>query len=168
MQVYLLIALIIRFRWFFISLFALAILSDLFGTPSETKVCGTVTKVYNGDTIQVTDKKHLKIRLAEIDAPDIKQKHGITARNALRKKVLKKKVCVLVAGENQHNVRLGTVYFSNGEKINYWLVKNGHAWHHKNYAQKGSCLRGEKAARTQKIGLWASDNPQEPWLWNKK
>jgi len=50
---------------------------------SAELLTGTVTSVHDGDTITLnTDSGAKKIRLAGIDAPEIKQPYGIASRDA--------------------------------------------------------------------------------------
>ena len=43
---------------------------------------GRVIKVIDGDTIWVkSNNKHIKIRLSYIDAPELKQTHGVRSKN---------------------------------------------------------------------------------------
>ena len=44
----------------------------------------TVIKVIDGDTIWVkSNNKHIKVRLSYIDAPELRQKHGVHSRDKL-------------------------------------------------------------------------------------
>lgn len=59
---------------------------------------GTVSKVYDGDTLHVIDgdgAKH-KIRMAYIDAPEMKQAYGTRSRDNLRAAAEGRKVSVRV------------------------------------------------------------------------
>ena len=58
--------------------------------PITDTFTGAVTKVHDGDSIHITPKgeKRVIIRLAGIDAPEIKQPFGIASRDRLRSMIL--------------------------------------------------------------------------------
>ncbi len=55
--------------------------------------------------------------------------------------------------------------------MNEELLKNGYAWHYKQYSKDSFYRRvfedWEAEARRKKVGLWADFNPQAPWEYRK-
>ena len=141
------------------------------GLPVTTVITGTVTKVHDGDSIHVTPvgKKRVVIRLAAIDAPEIKQEHGIKARDYLRSMVMNRKVTVHCNKVDKYRRQICVVSLDDRD-INLAMLTAGHAWHYTKYQneQPGSHRRAykkaESGARRQKIGLWQSE-PVPPWTY---
>ena len=75
---------------------------------------GRVIKVVDGDTIWVkSSNKHIKIRLSYIDAPELKQSHGVRSKNFLTNLVLDKSVQINTSKKDRYNRLLGEVYIHN-------------------------------------------------------
>jgi len=131
---------------------------------------GTVVKVYDGDTLTLSDSKGVEhsIRFEHIDAPEVnpKQGYGTTSRDALSALVLNKSVTVKVSGQDRYKRNLGVVYLGQ-TNINLEMVAKGHAWHYKDYSKDPQYATAETQARQAKIGLWATSNPIAPWLFRK-
>ncbi len=140
--------------------------------PSDAKIIGVITgkvvRVADGDTITIlsaTGKE--KIRFAQIDAPEIShfgsptQPYGKEAGDYLRQQVMNQNVRVEVEAIDQYKRNVGTIYVG-GTNINREMVKNGFAWVYRQYAHDASLMDLEKAARSQRIGLWSLSNPIYP------
>lgn len=134
----------------------------------SAEIIGKVIKVADGDTITVLDdnnKKH-KIRLAKIDAPELKQSYGIKSKNYLESLIYNKPIKVLYSSIDRYKRILGIVYLGDKE-INLIMLKNGLAWHY--YTDKTpSYIQAEKSARDKKIGLWSESNPINPYIFRRK
>lgn len=131
-------------------------------------ISGKVVSVADGDTITVkTYKGKEKVRLAQIDAPEIShfgsptQPYGKEATVFLKSLVANRSVRVEVEDVDQYDRNVGTVY-AGGSNINREMVKNGYAWVYRQYAHDDMLMDLEKAARTKRIGLWTLDNPIYP------
>lgn len=109
-----------------------------------------ITKVYDADTITVdvdlgfhTWRRGETLRLYGINAPEVRGKEkpeGIIARDALRKRILGKKVTICTIKVSKLNRKekrgkfgryLAKVYLD-GKSINDWLVNQGFA-EYRNY-----------------------------------
>lgn len=84
--------------------------------------------VHDGDTITVlVEKTQTKIRLAGIDAPELKQDFGNVAKRTLSELVFGRNVRVVDKGKDRYGRTIGDVY--EGEKrVNLILVEKGMAW----------------------------------------
>ena len=129
-----------------------------------------VVKVLDGDTVHVLDQsktKH-KIQLAGIDAPEEKQTYGKKSSNNLKRLVAGKNVEVEYFKRDRYGRIIGKL-IKDSQDINLLQVKQGYAWHYKNYQADQSQLdrvlytSAEEEARKKTIGLWAS--PAIP-LWD--
>ena len=131
---------------------------------------GIVTKVYDGDTVTLSTGD--KIRLAGIDAPEIKQPFGIESRDALRSAILNKSVTVSWSKFDRYKRKVGKIYFRRVDQ-NWRQVQNGFAWHYVKYAAEQSqgdqerYANEESKARAGRVGLWCCD-PVAPWDWRKR
>ncbi|GMP23584.1 hypothetical protein CsSME_00001125 [Camellia sinensis var. sinensis] len=92
--------------------------------------------------------------------------YGKEAKEELTKLVQGKCLRVLVFDQDQYGRSVGDVY-CNGIFIQESMLKKGLAWHYKAYDQRPELEKWEKEARTKRVGLWASSNPEMPWEWRK-
>ena len=134
---------------------------------------GKVVKVSDGDTIQVLmDGKAIKVRLAEIDCPEIghgKKKPGQPYGKAARRFALDlvggKIVHVDVVTKDRYGRSIGTVVLDNGSTLNKRMVEAGLAWVYRRYAKDPILFDLESKAKKAKRGLWSDPNPVPPWKW---
>ena len=124
--------------------------------------------VTDGDTMIVLGQRgRLTVRLAGIDAPDIRQRNGIRARQTL---------IALCSGEaitietRSPSTRPETARVTcNGRDVSAELVTQGLAWV-TSAAGDASFHAGrlqplEDEARAARRGVWADANPVAPWDW---
>jgi len=57
------------------------------------------------------------------------------------------------------------VVYSGDENVNAWLVRQGHAWAYRQYAEDPRYCEAEIAARAGKRGVWAAAEQHAPWKW---
>ncbi len=133
---------------------------------------GRVVGVHDGDTITVLDSSHAehKIRLAQIDAPELSQEWGKNSKKALSDLVFDKFVTVVVVSiDRTHPEKpreVGIIYLNNKD-ICKEQIKNGNAWVYVRYAQDKSLAGVEYIARQNKVGLWSTESATPPWEWRK-
>ena len=136
-------------------------------------VNGAVISIYDGDTITLqTEATTKKIRLAGIDAPEIKQPYGIASRDALSQDVLNQLVTVDTNKTDRYGRAVGKVLL-NGEDVNLKQVRRGLAWVYSDYIKELSAedrelyKAAEKAANDEHLGLWQDQQPVAPWTYRK-
>lgn len=152
--------------------------------PSIRTIEGTVTKVTDGDTIQVTDTRgtKLKVRLYGIDAPETDkgnkrtgkiskhgQPYGDNAQQALEEMVAKKYVRLEVMAIDQYKRTVAIVWIED-KIVNKEMVKFGWAWAYRQYLASpyaSEYIQLEEQARKERRGLWEQNNPQPPWEFRK-
>jgi endonuclease YncB( thermonuclease family) len=123
-----------------------------------------VVGVNDGDTLTCLDESNQqqKVRLAEIDAPELSQDFGKVSREALATMVFGKTVEVVDDGKDRYGRWIGRLSV-NGIDVNRQMVATGNAWHYAAYSHDDSLAALQTQAQAQRIGLWAQPNPQPPW-----
>lgn len=137
-----------------------------------------VKEALDGDTLACFGMQE-KVRLADIDAPEIEhpgkpaQPYGEDARRALKSMVGGKDIKVVWREKDRYDRYIGTVYVGDID-VNAQMVRGGHAWVYKQYAEPQReaflLLLEEDARRVEPPrGLWALpvDQQIEPWEFRK-
>lgn len=92
-------------------------------TLQATELKGRVIRVLDGDTIEVLqDEKPVRIRLANIDAPEKKQAFGRRSTNQLKGLVVAQPVTVTYTQTDRYGRIIGHVFTTNGIEANRWMV----------------------------------------------
>jgi endonuclease YncB( thermonuclease family) len=145
-----------------------ALLMDAHGIARAAELTGRVVGVTDGDTLTLLtdDKQQVRIRLAEIDAPESSQPWGARAKDALSALILSQRVRVTYTGKDQYGRTLGRVYVS-GRDVNLQMVRMGDAWAYRQYMTDSAFFGVESEARFKKSGLWSLPVRQRvaPWDW---
>lgn len=125
---------------------------------------GKVVSVADGDTLTLLtpERTQLKVRLDGIDAPEEGQEFSAASKRALSSFVAGKTVAVQVSGTDRYGRALGAV-IADGQNVNLAMVRAGYAWHYVKYSDDAALAAAEKAARSERRGLWAGFNPTAPW-----
>ncbi len=148
-----------------------AALTMLSAAVSSATVEGEVVAITDGDTIKILTpaKQQIKVRLADIDAPERGQPYGRKARQVIGEKIHRRQVDVEEVTIDRYQRLVGRV-FLNGRNINAEMVENGAAWVYRKYSDDPQLLRLESQAREQGRGLWAlqADQRIPPWEWRKQ
>lgn len=131
-------------------------------------VTGKVIHVTDGDTIKIlVDHKQIKVRLAEIDAPELHQAFGRKSKQYLGNLVFDKMVTVEQVDTDRYGRTVGKVYLDT-LYINAEMIKTGYAWFYRKYGKDLSLYDFENEARANHRGLWVDANPVPPWEWRKQ
>mgnify|MGYP001469147289 CR=1 FL=1 len=147
--------------------FLLALL--LPGTLFAAEMKGTVIRVIDGDTIDLFhERKPVRIRLANIDAPEKKQAYGRWSLQKLNSLVIGQPVTVTYTQSDRYGRILGRVVSKNGIEANRYMVQSGAAWVYDRYNTDNALPALQKEAQKEKRGLWADVNPIPPWEWRHK
>lgn len=123
-----------------------------------------VVGISDGDTFTclTANLKPIKVRLAEIDAPEKAQPFGKKSRQMLGSLIHKRHVTLAIQGYDRYQRTLATVYDKQGQNINLIMVQQGMAWAYRQY------LQAEQTAREHRRGLWRDPSPIEPHLWRQQ
>lgn len=135
---------------------------------AETLV-GDVTYVSDGDTIHiVSNSQKYKIRFYGIDTPEKTQDYGLEAKEFVYKRIADKEVRVEVMDTDRYGRKVGKIYYDENKYLNREIVRNGAAWWYEYYAKKDYDLKeAQEYARSKKLGLWKSEDPQAPWEYRR-
>ncbi|HAN9605061.1 TPA: micrococcal nuclease [Escherichia coli] len=132
-------------------------------STAHADIAGRVVGVIDGDTLDVlVDKRPVRVRLAQIDAPEKRQAFGTRARQALSSLTFRQDVTVIEAGPDRYGRTVGTVYVG-AVNVNNELVRQGMAWAYRRYVTDPTVIQIEAEARREKRGLWADPSPVPPW-----
>ncbi len=131
-------------------------------------VSGKVIAVKDGDTIEILYKgAPLKIRLYAVDCPEKDQDFGTKAKQFTSELVFNKVVKVDIKNKDMYGRSVSEVFLPDGRSLNKELLKNGYAWHYKDYNKDESLAELENQAREKKAGLWQNQHAQAPWEFRK-
>jgi micrococcal nuclease len=151
--------------WWGVLIFIVFVAVPLEGFSADFS--GPVVSVLDGDTIEVMHNQYPeRIRLSGIDCPEKGQAFGKRAKQAASELVYGKEVTLQTHGKDKYKRTLADVLLPDGTNVNQELVKQGWCWWYRKYAASDSELeRLEIEARTQRLGLWATESPVSPWEW---
>ncbi|ENR7564264.1 thermonuclease family protein [Salmonella enterica] len=136
------------------------------GSLYAAEIRGKVIRVLDGDTIDVLqDKNPVRIRLANIDAPEKKQAYGRWSTNQLNGLVAAHPVTVTYTQTDRYGRIIGRVFTTNGTEASRFMVQSGAAWVYERYNADRALPELQREAQAHKRGLWADSNPVPPWKW---
>lgn len=129
-----------------------------------------VVGISDGDTFTclTANRKTIKVRLAEIDAPEKAQPFGKKSRQMLGSLIHKSQVTLDIQGYDRYQRTLATVYDKQEQNINLIMVQQGMAWAYRQYLHDVAYLQAEQTARENRRGLWRDPSPIEPHLWRQQ
>ena len=141
-----------------------------------------VIAVLDGDTVLIR-RAHgvLKIRLADIDAPEVghagmggkppnsqkPQPFGASSQRSLSGMVLGKQVKVVSQATDQYG-RMVAHLGVDGLDVNTEQIRRGMAWEYSFHHSNHELVALEAEARQAPRGLWAMSSPTPPWEWRKQ
>lgn len=130
---------------------------------AEYDISCKVVGIADGDSLTclTDDRKQLKVRLNQIDAPEKKQAFGNAARKALSAYVFGKVVGLKTNGKDKYGRTLAEV-FVRDLNVNKAMVADGFAWAYREHLTDSEYSRMEEAARSKSLGLWSQPNPVYP------
>jgi len=131
---------------------------------------GTVTHVTDGDTLWVRPQRGgapRQIRVDGMDAPEICQLHGETARSALTAHVLGQQVQVRGRRTDDYGRLLARISLQ-GQDVGGWMVSQGQAWSYRYRRNAGPYAAQEAQARAHRRGLFADVRAEHPRDFRKR
>lgn len=148
-------------------------------------ITGTVTKIIDGDSIQITTQEQtkLKVRLYGIDAPETDridhrtgqvnkpgQPYGEKSWQALESKIMGKQVRMVVLDIDKYKRLVGMVWLDD-RNIDLEMVREGYAEAFIEYLKppyRSQFLEAEKEARSHKRGIWSLLDYERPRDFRKR
>jgi endonuclease YncB( thermonuclease family) len=147
-------------------------------------LAGKVSDVSDGASVTVTDNAGMqrKVRLAAIDAPEVRQAYGRESRQHLSTMVLGKAVEVAWRKQDRYGRIVGKLILIDPpcatcpKTLDAGLaqLEAGLAWWDRatrrgqSLSDQGYYEYAEFDARARRIGLWQDPAPVPPWEWRKK
>lgn len=135
---------------------------------TDQKIRAQVVQIVDGDSLTIViDGEMVRVRLAEIDAPESKQPYTKRSKKSLSD------LCFWIEAEltsitkDQYGRTLARVK-CNGLDVNAEQVKRGMAWVYEGHAEDPELYRLQAEARAAKRGIWSTKYPVPPWQWMKE
>ncbi len=124
--------------------------------------------IHDGDTLTVViDRRQVRVRLTDIDAPELGQPFGTRSRQSLSEMCFGKQAMLEVRGQDRYRRTLARVTCA-GTDASAEQVRRGYAWTFTRYARSSSPLYAlENEARMNHRGLWADPASIPPWEWRR-
>jgi endonuclease YncB( thermonuclease family) len=164
-------------RWLARTAVALALAAALVSSvasaafaPGE-RIAGRVVGVQDSDTLTLLTaaRAQIRVRLAEIDAPESGQPYGSRAKQALSEIAFGQGARLVVVDTDRYGRTVARVVVG-ATDVNAEMVRRGAAWVFLRYARDPSFPRLEAEARAARRGLWALPAAERvaPWEWWKR
>ena len=140
---------------------------------------GVVIAVIDGDTVlfkpdhygarsrlHPSGRAFLKIRLADIDAPEKGQPYGDAATRRLTALVLNQQVEINTVATDAYGRSIAQLQ-KGALQVNTEMVRLGLAWSSTRYRGNAGLADAQDEARRAQRGLWADAAPMPPWVWRR-
>ncbi len=134
---------------------------------------GVVIVVIDGDTVLfkpdhygAASRAFLKLRLADIDAPEKDQPYGDAATQALTALVLKQKVAVDTVATDAYGRTIARIRVG-AARVDTELVRRGYAWLSSRGLSDAALVEAQREAHREGRGLWQDPVLTPPWAWRK-
>jgi micrococcal nuclease len=122
-----------------------------------------VGRVVDGDTLVIDlFGSEVKVRLAEIDAPESRQEYGSEATALLESLVRGKEIELIEVDRDRYGRVVAHLHSEQG-CVNQRLVEQGAAWHYEDYSDSAAMAAFQTGAKSARLGLWGRDEIVAPW-----
>lgn len=133
---------------------------------AELLLC-LIVGIADGDTLTARcgtegQYQQVKIRLAEIDAPEKKQAFGQRSKEHLSDLCFQQMATITPQTKDRYGRTVARVKCQ-GADASAELVRSGMAWAYTKYLTDPQIKRLEVQARAERVGLWADQQPVAPW-----
>jgi endonuclease YncB( thermonuclease family) len=126
-----------------------------------------VIAVMDGDTLMVMQgDRPVKVRLAEIDAPEKAQPYGMASQQSLAELVMGKQIHVTSRAIDDYGRMIAIVSVA-GLNVNHEQVRRGMAWEYSRFHNNTPVMALQREAQQARRGLWAGEGSIEPAQWRK-
>lgn len=131
---------------------------------SENTLSGWVVGISDGDSfrLKLDDNEIIRVRLAYVDCPERGQDFYQKAKNFSSEQIFKKSIKISVTDTDRYGRKVGIVYYDD-KILNEELLRNGFAWHYRQYSNSKELQKLENQARVKNIGIWSHSHPMPPW-----
>ena len=131
-------------------------------TPAATVAWWRCTGVTDGDTITCLDAagQQQKVRVSDIDAPELSQAYGRESRNILADLVFGKSLAIIETGSNSNGFVTCRISVG-GKDVARAMIAGGAAW--VDPQSTSSYINDQQDAQKSGKGLWSEPTPTPPW-----
>jgi len=130
-------------------------------------IAGKVVGVHDRDSLTVlVDRRQIKVRLADIDAPELKQAFGQRSKQSLSDLCFNKSATLEDQGQDRYGRTIARARCA-GEDASREQIRRGMAWVFDRYVKDRSLYADQDAARTAERGLWVDPKAMPPWAWRR-
>lgn len=133
-----------------------------------------VVAIADGDTLTARcgepgAYEQVKIRIAEIDAPELGQPFGQRSRQSLAALCHGEVAAIKSTGSDRYGRALAAVECGGKDAATH-QVSSGMAWLFTRYSSNAAFAALQAEAKSSRLGLWHDPEPLAPWEWraNKK
>lgn len=146
----------------------IALLLCAAASPAAADLPCKVVGVADGDTITALcqGNEQVKVRLAEIDAPEKAQPFGAKSKQSLSDLCFGKAAQIADQDRDRYGRTVARVRCA-GIDANAEQVRRGLAWVYDRYVTDSTLYPLQDTARAERRGLWADSAPTPPWEWRK-
>lgn len=127
-----------------------------------------VIAVSDGDTLTALSdqREQIKVRIAEIDAPERRQPFGAASKRSLSDLCFKVRAEIRQTARDRYGRTVARVT-CRGQDASAHQVRSGMAWVFERYASDRSLFQLQDDAKAAGRGLWSERTPVPPWEWRK-
>ncbi len=130
-----------------------------------------VVAIADGDTLTARCGEpgaygQVKVRLAEIDAPEKAQPFGNRSRQHLASLCYQQLATIRPTSRDRYGRTVARVE-CRGQDANLQQVRGGMAWAYTKYLTDPDIAHEQVAARAARVGLWVDSDPVPPWEWRR-
>lgn len=145
-----------------LSILSFVLAANVMAADISCKVVG----VSDGDTLTclAAGNQSIKVRLAQIDAPEKNQPFGEKSKQALSAMVFGKQVVLQPETRDRYGRTVAKVFVGDLD-VNRQQLRKGMAWVYRQYSRDSGYDGAEAFAKSYGTGLWADPNPVAPWVW---
>lgn len=131
-----------------------------------------VIAISDGDSLTARcghpgSSEQVKVRLAEIDAPERAQPFGNRSRQSLAELCHEQMAEIRIEKLDRFGRSVARVT-CRGQDASAHQVETGMAWAYTKYLLDVQFAVGEQAARHARTGLWRDEEPVPPWEWRSR
>ena len=134
----------------------IALLLTVAGTATAETIAGRVVGITDGDTFTLLtrDLRQVKVRVAEIDAPERGQPYASRSRQQLSELLFDTHVTVRVQVVDRYGRPVGRPLVGETD-VTVEMIRTGAAWVYRSYSDDVELYALERTAQAERRGLWA-------------
>lgn len=147
------------------ALAVIALLPALCLAGYECKIVG----ISDGDTLTAlcAGNQQVKVRLAEIDAPEKAQPFGERSKQSLSDLCFGKSAEITTQATDRYGRTVARVHCE-GKDANAEQLRRGMAWVYDKYVTDIGLYTLQNDAKASRRGLWGEKAPVPPWEWRHR